>query len=246
MGKPEASPTTGPIEPELSVDELTAAPTIDAALALLTARYCFARHPYFLWLHSSESTRDQFRQTQLPFRFAVDQFAQPLAAVLARITRPEARRAVAENLAEEYGRGNELVSHKATFLQYLRALGAVPAELERPCPAGVDAFNQALLAFCLGNGAEAGAAATGVIEQLYIWISGAIARLIVERGWCSPGSQRHYELHEELDQTHARDLIDVARPVWPDAATREPVARGLALGAHWLWALYRDLLACRP
>ena len=243
--RPDVATEPGAIEPQLSLEELVAAPTLEAAVELLESRYLFPRHPYFLWMHDPDTTRDAFRATQVPFRFAVECFSQSLAAVLARIVAIESRLAVAENVAEEHGRGNELASHKATFLQYLRALGAQPPELERPCPAGVQAFNQALLAFCLGNGAEAGAAATGAIEHLYVWISGAIARAVVERGWCEPGSQRHYEVHELLDQTHARDLFDVARPAWRDPSARAQVALGLLLGAHWFWALYLDLHGCR-
>jgi pyrroloquinoline-quinone synthase len=234
-----------PLEPALDVEELRAASTLEAAVALIDARYDFARHPYFLWLAGPATTRDEFRKSQVPFRFAVEAWAQSLAAVLAHLTAPEARRAVADNLEEEHGRGNELASHKATFLQYLRALGAEPAELERPCTAGASAFNQSMLAFCLGHAAEAGAAATGIIEHLYIGISGTLARTVHERAWCAPGSQRHYEVHEQLDQTHARDLLEIARTAWPEPATRAPVALGLLLGAHWFWLLYRDLLECR-
>jgi pyrroloquinoline-quinone synthase len=225
----------------LTVEDLVAAATLEEALVAVEQHYDLTAHPYFRWM--AQASRDEFRQTQVPFRFAVEEFSRSLAAVLAHITDPEARRAVAENIADEQGHGNELTSHKATFLQYLRALGAQPAELERPCPAAVHAFNQALLSFCLQNDAPAGAAATGVIEHLYIWISGVIARTVSERRWCEPGSQRHYEVHEVLDQAHARDLLHVAGSGWSEQ--RGEVALGLLLGAHWFWALYLDLYECR-
>jgi pyrroloquinoline-quinone synthase len=239
--RPVAAPL--PIQPRLALEELEAAATLEEALALVAARYDFSRHAYFLWLEGA--SRDDFRRTQIPFRFAVEDFSQSLAAVLAHVTHPDARGKIAENVAEEHGHGNELLSHKATFLQYLRALGAQPDELALPCPAGVRAFHEALLSFCLENGAEAGAAATGMIEHLYIWISGTIARHLVARSWCAPDSQRHYQVHETLDQTHARDLLDVARPAWSDSVRRAQVALGLLLGAHWFWALYRDVYECR-
>jgi pyrroloquinoline-quinone synthase len=239
---PANAPSRG--DPTLTVEELAAQPTLDAALDRVAAARDFSRHPYFVWLVSEAATREQFRRTQVPFRFAVEEFPHALAAVLARISDSSQRTAIAENVAEEHGRGNELASHKATFLQYLRALGAADDELDAPCPATVAAFNQALLGFCLANPAEAGAAATGVIEHLYIWISGTIARLVRDRGWCAPGSQRHYEVHELLDQTHARDLLAVARPGWRDPVTRAQVALGLAVGAEWFWTLYRDLHEC--
>jgi pyrroloquinoline-quinone synthase len=232
------------VEPSLDAAELAALPTLTAALERVTRVYDFSRHPYFVWLHSDLATREQFRSTQVPFRFAVEEFPKALAAVLARVSEPAARGAIAENVAEEHGHGNELATHKATFLHYLRALGAEPVELAAPCPAPVSAFHQALIGFCLANPPEAGAAATGVIEHLYIWISGAIARVIRDRGWCAPGSQRHYEVHEVLDQTHARDLLRVAETAWAEPGARAHAALGLTVGAHWFWTLYRDLHAC--
>src|SRR4051812_589002 len=108
---------TAPIHPELALEELEAAATLEAALALVSARYDFSRHPYFLWM--ATATREEFRLTQVPFRFAVEDFSQSLAAVLAHITLTEWRLKIAENVAEEHGHGNELASHRATFLQYL-------------------------------------------------------------------------------------------------------------------------------
>jgi pyrroloquinoline-quinone synthase len=235
----------GAVEPQLSADELQHAASFDAAIALCAERYDFRRHPYFLWMHAPSTGRDQFRRSQVPFRFAVEQFPQALGAVLAHISRADLRRPIADNIAEEHGHGNDLQSHKATFAQYLRALGGSHEELERPCPAGVRAFDEALIAFCLANSAEAGAAATGIIEYLYIGISAQIARSVRDRGWCAPGSQRHYEVHEVLDEQHSHDLFEVARTGWPEAHIRAQVARGLLLGAHWFWALYRDLYALR-
>lgn len=236
------------VEPQLSADELQQARSFDAAVALIAARYDFRRHPYFLWMHAPSTGRDSFRRTQVPFRFAVEQFPKALGAVLAHISRADLRHPIAGNIADEHGHGNELHSHKATFAQYLRALGGSHEEIERPCPAGVRAFDEALIGFCLANPAEAGAAACGIIEYLYIDISAQIARAVRDRLWCAPGSQRHYEVHEILDEQHARDLFEVARLGWPpsgDPHGRAQVARGLALGAHWFWALYRDLYALR-
>jgi pyrroloquinoline-quinone synthase len=235
----------GPTEPALIMDRLLGAPTLDAAVAQVSAEYDFERHPYLLWMQAPDTTRDAFRATQVPFRFAVESFAQALAAVLARIPALEDRLAIADNVAEEHGRGSAIHSHKATFLQYLRALGLQDGELHVPCPVGVRAFGHALLAFCLAQGAEPGAAATGIIEHLYVGISADIAATVRDRAWCPPGSQRHYDVHEVLDEVHAQDLLEVARPAWHERSGRRQVALGLALGAHWFWALYRDLYALR-
>lgn len=229
-------------KPRLYWADVATQPTLDDALSVVERAYDFPHHPYFEWLRAPATTRDAFRATQLPFRFAVESFSQALAGVLAHIPRLEDRMTLAQNIAEEHGHGITLMSHKYTFLEYLVALGAVPAELEVPCPVWVTAFNHALRNLCLAQPYEHGAAALGVIEHLYASASAEIARTIVERGWVQPGSQRHYSTHEVLDVTHARELLDVARPAWDTPRTRSTVALGLLLGAWHFWRLYQDLL----
>lgn len=235
-----------PLDPRAARRDLTwgdvaVCDTLDLALTRLDAVYGLGGHPYFRWLADPATTRDAFRRSQVPFRYAVEAFAQALAGVLAHMPRLEDRLVVAENLAEEHGLGQG-ASHKETFLEYLRALGADADELARPCPIWVTAFNHAIRNLCLAQPYECGAAALGVIEHLYVHASATIARAVVARGWVAPGSQRHYEVHEVLDVTHARELLDVARPAWDVPRTRAPVALGLLLGAHWFWRLYEDLL----
>jgi pyrroloquinoline-quinone synthase len=175
------------------------------------------------------------------FRFAVEGWSQALSAVLARVPWLEKRRALAANIADEHGEALER-SHKASFERYLRALGATAAELRAPCPIAVRAFHHATRNFCLVMPFEAGAAALGIIEQLYIGISRTIGRLLAERRWAAPDSQDHYALHEELDVEHARELLDLAAPGWADPRSRREIALGLLLGAHHFWQLYLDLL----
>ena len=215
-------------------------------VSVVERAYDFERHPYLAWMRDPATTRDAFRRTQVPFRFAVEAFSQSLAGVLARMPRLEDRLRVAENIAEEHGHGNQVMSHKYTFLEYLRALGADQAELDRPCPIWVTAFNHSLRNLCLAQNHEVGAAALGMIEQLYARISGAIGRTIVERGWVAPGAQRHYAVHEQLDLEHARELLEVAEPAWDTTRTRSYVALGLLLGAYYFWSLYEQLLLDRP
>lgn len=213
----------------------------DAVAGLLEV-YDFAKHPYFRWLANPATTREAFRASQVPFRFAVESFSQALAGVLARIPRVEDRAAIADNIAEEHGRGNLSVSHKYTFLEYLEALGATPKELDQPCPIWVTAFNHSIRNLCLAQPYECGAAALGIIEQLYVGVSATIARSIKERGWVEEGSQRHYAAHEVLDVEHAQELLDVAAPAWDTPRCRSSVALGLLLGAYYFWKLYEDLL----
>lgn len=233
------------IEPELSIEELIARPSFAAAVELVESRYDFRRHPYSLWMDSPRTSIESFRASQVPFRFAVEAFSQALAAVVARTPRVEQRLAVLDNVDEEHGRGNLWASHKATFTQFLRALGCGAPELDRGCPVAVRAFNQALLDFSLTQSHEASAALLGIIEQVYIGISASIALTVRARQWCAPGSQTHYEVHEALDVSHSRDLFALAEPGWRESGSRAQVALGLGLGAHWFWALYRDLLPTR-
>lgn len=217
--------------------------TLPEAVETISRAYDFERHPYFAWAADPGTTREAFRRTQAPFRFAVEAFSQSLAAVLARMPRLEERLQVARNVAEEHGHGDPRVSHKYTFLEYLRALGCSEEEIEAPCPIWVTAFNHSLRNLCLAQGHEVGAAALGIIEHLYVGISARIARLVHQRGWVAPGSQRHYELHEVLDVAHARELLAVAAPAWDTPRTRAHVALGLLLGAWYFWTLFEDLRA---
>ncbi len=229
--------------PALAPAEIAALPTLEAAIAAVDAAYDFAAHPYLAWMTGPATDRDAFRASQLPFRHAVEGFSRALAATLARMPVLEERLALSRNVAEEHGHGTAAASHKHTYLGYLLALGATPQELAMPAPTAVLAFEQALLGWSLTRGPEAGAAALGAVEHAYVGVSAAIARTIHARGWVAPGSQRHYEVHEELDVIHARDLFAIAAPAWAEPRARAEVALGLALGAHWFWTLYDDLLA---
>jgi pyrroloquinoline-quinone synthase len=238
-GRPAAAVS----EPGLTWEAVAAARNLDDAVKLVEARYDFHVHPYFVWSDAPHTSKSEFRHTQVPFRFAVESYSQALAAVLAHVPQLEMRLLVAENVAEEHGHGKARASHKATFHGYLRALGATEAELAEPCPVAVSAFNYSLLDFCLVQPYESGAAALGIIEHLYVGISTSIARTLHHRAWVAPGSQRHYDVHQELDVSHARDLLALCQPGFRESRTRAQIALGLALGAHWFWRLYLDLYA---
>lgn len=235
-------PGTRPRKPRLFWADVATQPTLEDALAVVERAYDFRRHPYLAWMRAPGTTREAFRRSQVPFRFAVEAFSQALAGVLAHVPRLEDRMLLAENIAEEHGRGVPRESHKYTFIEYLVALGATTDELERPCPVWVTAFNHGLRNLCLAQPYEHGAAALGVIEKVYVDVSGEIARALVDRGWVEPGSQRHYAVHEVLDVEHARELLELARPAWDFPRTRSSVAQGLLLGAWSFHRLYHDLL----
>jgi pyrroloquinoline-quinone synthase len=242
MGRAAASRRSPrPVVPNLYWDQLVELPSLDDAVQAIARAYDFRRHPYFLWVREPETTRVSFRCSQVRFRFAVEGWSQALSAVLARIPWLEQRRGVARNVGEEHGEVLDK-SHKASFERFLAALETTPAELRTPCPVAVRAFQQATTNFCLVQPYEAGAAALGIIEFLYIDISADIGQLLVDRRWAEPGSQDHYAVHEELDVEHARDLLDLARPAWEERRPRREVALGLLLGAHLFWQLYLDLM----
>jgi pyrroloquinoline-quinone synthase len=221
---------------------VVAQPSLECAVEHVARAYDFSRHSYFVWIRETSTDRDHFRASQVPFRFAVESFSQALAGVLARISRVEERMDLAENIAEEHGHGSLSTSHKYTFLEYLKAIGATAEELARDCPIQVTAFNQSLRNLCLAQSHEVGAAALGIIEHLYVDVSAMIGGVIHERGWTAPGTQRHYAVHETLDRRHARELFDLAAPAWETTRTRAPTALALLLGAHYFWTLYDDLL----
>ncbi len=229
--------------PQLIWEDLVHIPTFSGAINRVAEVFDFRRHPYILWMQASSTNREVFRRSQLPFRYAVECFSQPLSAVVARIAFLEQRLPIFENLAEEHGNGVTLRSHKFTFLEYLQALGANSFELDGPCSIPVLAFNQSILNYCLSQSPEAGAAMLGIIEHLYVEISGTIAKTIERRNWVLPGSQSHYATHEQLDTEHARDLLMLAAPVWDDLRWRRQISQALVLGAHYFWSLYNGLLA---
>ncbi|MBX3274886.1 MAG: iron-containing redox enzyme family protein [Sandaracinaceae bacterium] len=225
----------------VTVEGIAASRTFDEAVAHVAAAYDFTRHPYFAWARDPATSREAFRASQAPFRFAVEGWAQALAAVLARVESVELRRGLVKNLADEGGDSPER-GHSASFLRYLAALGASEPERSAPCTMAVHAFRHGTTAHCLTASAQAGAAALGIVEHVYVGVSAEIARLVVDRGWVAPGAQDHYEIHEVLDVEHARDLFAIARPGWDVPRARDEVALGLGLGAHAFWQLYLDLL----
>jgi pyrroloquinoline-quinone synthase len=229
------------IRPILVVQDLTHLLTLDAAVSKVAEAYDFRHHPYLVWMQANSTQRNDFLHSQAPFCFAVESFSQALAAVLARIPRVDDRLPLVENIAEEHGHGHYMRSHKQTFRQYLKALGATESILNTPCSTAVLAFNQSILTYCLSQPGEAGSAMLGMIEHLYVGISSMIASTIKQREWVAPGSQSHYAVHEYLDTQHARDLLNLAEPAWSEPRTRLQVAQGLVLGGHYFWSLYRDL-----
>ena len=217
---------------------------LNHTVEMIAAEYDFRQHSYFLWMQSPKTDRAAFMYSQLPFQSAVESFSQPLAAVLSKIPTLEMRMGLMANLSEEHGNTTLQRSHKDTFRQYLRSLGATDNDLVMERNIAVLAFSQSILNYCLTQSASSGAAILGMIEYLYVDISSNISKTISDRHWVIPGSQSHYSNHETLDVSHSQDLLQLAQTDWDDSRSRSHVNQSLILGAHYFWNLYQGLLPC--
>ncbi|MCA9658381.1 MAG: iron-containing redox enzyme family protein [Myxococcales bacterium] len=212
----------------------------------ITRVYDFDVHPYFVWMRDPATTLEAFRASQQPYRYYVEHFSRPLAAVLARIGPAATRIAtVFDNVCEEHGRGDVRASHIATFDGYLRALGVPASALSEPCPPAIAGAYEAFLNLALVSEPEVGAASLGFVEYSHIGIAEMLARNMHERFWGDLQAQEHYRFHAEIDMEHASDLFAVCEPAW-QAGRRQATIRGLLLGAHYWWSLFRDMLPQPP
>ena len=203
--------------------------------------------PYLQELHAGTLAREDFVETQIQFLFAVVFFSRPMAALAGRVSRPEDRVAILDNIADEHGHGRLRFSHEATFLQLLGRLGVTAADIERRALwPEVRAFNTALAGLCLLDDVPTALAALGMIEDLFAVISARIGSGIVARGWLAPGEVVHYATHEKLDEEHAAGFYRPLEAVFSQhPRARYQIEQGLHLGAHLLVNLYAQLLAHR-
>lgn len=223
----------------ISVEDVAKYSTLEDAYKFVANEFDFAKHPYFVWM--TLTNKQAFAQSQIPFRYAVEGFSCALAATVAKIPELERRIKLADNVAEEHGLIGDKIPHKQTITQFLNVMGIENHELDIPCPIGVHAFNQSLRNYCLSNSAEAGAALLGIIEYVFITISNVVASHIDSKNWVQAGSQRHYEVHEQLDIEHSQVLFDICNPYWHLDIKRQEICQGLLLGAYYFWDLYIEL-----
>jgi pyrroloquinoline-quinone synthase len=228
---------------EVSIAAVAARKTPTDGAALVGSRYDFSRHPYFQWARSPRCSRDEFRRSQVPFIYVVEYFSQALAAVLARIPSVHQRLdTIFENVLEEHGGGTLALTHRATFSEYLRMLGASDKEINTACPPYIRTFTESLLNYCLTHPAEEGAALMGIIEYVYVGISRTIVEVIQTRGWGDVSAQRHYATHEKIDVEHAEKLFALAGDGWNVPERRIEIATAMLLSAEYFWTVYDDML----
>ena len=221
---------------------------LDDLVATVLSEVDAARNPYFVALRDGSFTREDFVATQVQFYFVVTFFSRPMAAVAARVPEPELRLAILRNVWEEHGEGDLQRAHGATFRELLRRLGGVTPETLDRTPLWPEArlFDTALAGAATLDEALVGVAMLGMIERMFVDISGWLARGIVARGWLAAGEMIHYDLHEALDVRHAADFFDVLRARWDrDPSSRYYVEQGLRLGAAAFDGLYRGLFLAR-
>ncbi len=228
---------------------ITLAPTsLDEAIRTVLDEIDHGSNPFFVALNDGSFERDDFVETQVQFYFIVTFFSRPMAAVAARIPDAKARVEVLRNVWEEHGEGDLSLAHGATFAEFLRRLAGIEAcDLgERALWPEARLFDTALSGAAALDEHLVGVAMLGMIERMFVDISGWIGRAVVERGWLPADQMVHYNLHEGLDVKHAGDFFDVLRPRWErDPGSRYTIEQGLRLGATAFDTLYRGLYRAR-
>eukprot|EP01125_Pyxidicula_operculata_P016777 TRINITY_DN5803_c0_g1_i1.p1 TRINITY_DN5803_c0_g1~~TRINITY_DN5803_c0_g1_i1.p1 ORF type:complete len:407 (-),score=27.45 TRINITY_DN5803_c0_g1_i1:14-1234(-) len=224
-------------------DSCKSSRNFNETLGIIKSSFDVKSHPYFTWLISEESSKNQFALSQQAFFYAVSGWAQVISAVVSKVEEPTNREVILQNLLDEFGGGDKSESHPETFRAFLRALSL---EKETPeCPVHISAFLNSILGLCYRSPHEA-TAAVGIIEYLYVDISSILAYQINHKKWVLPGSQKHYAVHEELDVTHSEDLLRIPKNLLESNHKSKEVEDGtlkaLYLGAYYFWVLYKDML----
>ena len=206
-----------------------------------------ALNPYFRSLAGRTFDRDDFRETQIQFLFAVVFFSRPMSILAGRIGRPELRLSLLDNVGDEHGHGDLSLSHERTFLTLLGRLGVTPAEIDaRALWPEVRAFNTTLLGASSLDDTYTALAALGIIEDLFADISARLGRGILDNGWLGPDQIVHYAVHQELDEQHAEGFYGLLRgPYARHPRHAYQITQGLELGAYLFLRLYEDLYRAR-
>lgn len=220
---------------------------LDDFVKALKARLSPLENPYFVALRDGSMTRDDFVETQVQFAHAVFFFSRPMMVLAGRVSNPEVRLPLLENVDDEHGDGDLSMSHEATFTRFLERLGVPKDELwKRPLWPELRAFNTVLAGVCTLDDVPTALATLGIIEDLFASISTEIGRAVVTRGFLEQASLVHYKTHEELDVLHAEGFYVPLRSRYAtDETFRYQVEQGLELGATIFLGLYRGLYESR-
>lgn len=213
----------------------------------LKEQHSLLNNPYFRALQDGSFGQSDFVETQIQFLQAVVFFSRPMAMLAARLPRPEMRLGVLHNVWEEHGEGDLRQSHEHTFLTLLERLNVTHDEIRRRSLwPEVRAFNTALLGACSGDDVWLGAAALGMIEDLFSGISAFLGEAVLAQGWLQEGELIHYATHATLDVEHAADFYRILEKPYRDSPEQAyTIEQGLALGAYIFMQMYRGLFEAR-
>ena len=213
------------------------APRVTALARSVLADVALLDGLYFRALADGSMSLDAFRHSQAQFFYAVQFYARPIAALVARVPDPKHRLDLVHNLVEEHGDLHEAKFHQTTFGDFLGTIGTARPTDGPAAP--VHAFNTTLMGACTAEPVAVGISCLGVIELAFAGVSGLIGKSVVARGWVPAERLVHYTVHAELDVEHAEEFFEMV-----EAEAGSPDVRsGLALGAYVFDRLYRDLWA---
>lgn len=204
----------------------------------------YRENPYFVNLREKTFDREDFRETQIQFFYAVIFFSRPMAALAAKIPTPELRIEVLRNVWEEHGEGSLMHGHGRTFLEFLRRLDNITEDdvYRRGLWPDVRIFNTTLSGVSVLDDFIVAVGALGMIERMFSDISAWIGQGIVENGWLAEDEMIHYKLHQELDIKHSEDFFKILdAPFQKSGENRYLVEQGLRLGATVFNNLYAGL-----
>ncbi len=197
---------------------------------------------YFKALKSGKMTLEQFKITQKKFFHAVNYISRPMAMLFSRLPNYRDRVKILDNIVEEHGNFDINKTHASTFKLFLNRLGCNAEDIENQ-NASIEAelFNQVLMNVAKNEDPLFGVGCIGIVEYAFIFISSQIGKSILEKGWITKGKLIHYNIHAELDKTHAAELFSIAEPHIKDIKVKNKVKKGMELGAYIFSQLYEQL-----
>ncbi|HZR46355.1 MAG TPA: iron-containing redox enzyme family protein [Candidatus Manganitrophaceae bacterium] len=172
----------------------------------------------------------------------VTSFPRFLGALVANLPTVDARMPIVENLLEEHGNLDLNKVHIHTFELFLESFGKEASALTRrpPIP-GTRAYIRCLYDQCLNAPWRQSLACMGVIEEIFAYLSQAIARAVVESGAVDPADLKHFDLHSEVDLEHAEGMYRVLEPFWKNSTSRAEIRDGVEMGLYLDCRLMDDL-----
>jgi pyrroloquinoline quinone (PQQ) biosynthesis protein C len=197
-------------------------------------------HPLFQLLQQDALDARERRGIGLDVYHVTAAFPRFLAAVVARIDDAQRRAPWVENLYCEQGGANPARAHLLSYRTFLRELAIDDAAIDRSRP-GLAAlcYSRALFDLCAQQPLAEAKAALSIIEDIVARVSPTLIEYARARSGIQDAGE-HFVIHSELDQDHAAMSYRECERDLPRAA--QLVERGLALGHHYQWQFYSQLV----